>query len=72
MTADTLAFRRVGLAHRAALDDGTAFWIRRNASHGVDLIWEFTDATGARRCSRLGKHRTKAAAIADAVALYSN
>jgi hypothetical protein len=70
MTA--LNFNKVGLARRAALTDGTAFWIRRNASHGVDLIWEFTDPTGARRCSRLGKHRTIADAVADANALNNN
>jgi hypothetical protein len=69
MTATT--FRKAGLAHRADIGNGEAFWLRRNDRHGFDLVWEFTDPAGRRRCVRLASHRNKSAAVADANALLS-
>jgi len=69
--ASGVAFRKCGLAHRAVLDEASALWLRRNDSHGFDLLHEFVDPTGRTRVVRLGRHRTKAAAIADANALLS-
>jgi hypothetical protein len=70
--ASGVAFRKCGLAHRAVLDEASALWLRRNDSHGFDLLYEFVDPNGRMRIARLGSHRTKAAAIADAEALVAN
>jgi hypothetical protein len=70
--ASGVTFRRCGLAHRADLGDRSALWIRRNDVHGYDLVSEFVDPNGMTRLVRLGRHRTKAAAIADANALLGN
>lgn len=67
-----LKFHKVGKAYTANIPEG-AFWIRRNDSHGWDLIVQYRNATnGLNGMRRLGHHRTLDAAFADATALDAN
>jgi len=67
-----LKFTKVGKAYTAEIPEG-AFWIRRNDSHGWDLIVQYRNASnGLNGMRRLGQHRNLDAAFADATALNNN
>jgi len=64
-----LKFTKVGKAYTAPIAEG-AFWIRRNDSHGWDLVVQYKNASNTHNhLARLGQHRTLQQAIDDATAL---